>query len=502
MKIKKIWMPFLLLVGMLSSCEKFLDVSAGNQILQEDFFGDGDGFHVAVNGVYRRLSENSLYGRNLSWGFISGLGSNYQINTALPSDVRFGANFEWDNSNVLSATEQIWSRGYNLIANANNIIQQAETRDSAFFQYGNMEKNLILGEMYGIRAMMHFELLRLFSPAPVTGFTGTAIPYVTAYPDRQPQPKSQDEVFSHIVADMEKAKTLLGPLDTAYIVRPGTTTPIIRSIEGRIRYTARYDIEQGDFFNYRAQRMNFFAATGLLARIYLYRQDYDKAYENAKIVYDYQIGGWFTWTAASNQGSSTNIDNINTKRPLELLLAFANNRNYDNFDAVSSNVNAFRMNAMDLLFANDLNDYRYVGWYNRYGDLRYLTWTRPLGTSANALNVAQYQGPLLPLMRFSEMYHIIIECLARQERVPEAVDILNDLRTRRGALRRIETTLTSAELMDVLVNDIIRETLTEGQTFFMFKRLNRNIYRGATDRVMAPADWVAPIPLSETNYQF
>lgn len=33
---------------------------------------------------------------------------------------------------------------------------------------------MILGEMYGIRAMMHFDLLRLFAPAPVTNPTGLA----------------------------------------------------------------------------------------------------------------------------------------------------------------------------------------------------------------------------------------------------------------------------------------------------------------------------------------
>lgn len=501
MKIKKISI-LLMLAMFLSSCEKFLDISADSQVLQEDLFRNGDGFHVAVNGVYRTLSETSLYGRNLSWGFVSGLGGNYVINTGLPDDVRFGADFVWGNSSVISVTEQIWSRGYNAIANVNNIIQQAESRDSSFFQFGNMEKDLILGEMYGIRAMIHFDLVRLFSAAPVTGFTGTAIPYVTAYPDRQPLPKTQAEVFAHIITDMERAKTLLGPLDTARIVMPGTTTPLMRNVSGRMRFTSYYNIEQGDFFNYRAERMNFFAATSLLARIHLYNQDYEKAYENAKIVYDFQKAGWFTWTNAVYQGVITDVNYVYTKRPEELLLTFSNNRNYDNFAAVTSIATAFQMNAMGLLFANDLNDYRYVGWYNRHGDMRYLTWIRPTATTTVAVDLIRYQGPLLPVMRFSEMYHILAECLTWQQRVPEAVAILNDLRTSRGATRRIETTLTAEEFMDVLVNDIIRETLTEGQTFFLFKRLNRNIYRGATDRVMAPLDWIAPIPPSEINYQF
>ena len=47
----------------------------------------------------------------------------------------------------------------------------------------------------------------------------------------------------------------------------------------------------------------------------------------------------------------------------------------------------------------------------------------------------------------------------------------------------------------------IRETLTEGQTFFMFKRLNRDIFNGSSDIKMTPEKWVVPIPYSESAYQ-
>ncbi len=103
-------------------------------------------------------------------------------------------------------------------------------------------------------------------------------------------------------------------------------------------------------------------------------------------------------------------------------------------------------------------------------------------------------------MRFTEMYHILIEYYIRQGNIPEAVTIFNTLRSNRGAKAKIADNINAQDLMEKLVKDIVRESLTEGQTFFLFKRLNRNIFNGDNDIIMAPEDWFAPLPLSETNY--
>ena len=57
-----------------------------------------------------------------------------------------------------------------IFASCNNIIRQVEKKDSTFFEYGEVEKNMVLGEMYGVRALLHFEVYRLFAPAPVKGY--------------------------------------------------------------------------------------------------------------------------------------------------------------------------------------------------------------------------------------------------------------------------------------------------------------------------------------------
>jgi len=499
----KRWMILLLLTPLwiTQSCNKFLDVSANDQVLQETIFKNGEGIRIAVNGVYRLLSTNDMYGKNLSWGVISAMGYNYDY-YYLPYEMRDAAQFNYESSSTQASMEEIWKKSYNILANCNNIIQEVEKKDTSIFAEGGNEKNMILGEMYGLRAMIHFELLRIFAPAPASGYAGQTIPYVNSYPNYQPARLDMPTMFTKIIEDMTKAQAILAPIDTIYL----RTT--LRSNVGRIKYfNTGFPIPQGDFFNYRCQRMNFFAATALLARINMYKGDYQQAYTQARIVYDAQKRNWFQWTSSIYQGQITDVDYIYTKRPDELILAFSNSKNYDNWDQIINSNGGqsqfFRMNDdyMSKLFEGDLDDFRYkAGWYNRYNDFRYITWVRPKGTSYNAEQTLKNQGPLLPAIRFSEMYHILIECLLRQNNVGDAVPIFNNLRINRGAKQPLLTSASASQLMELLVKDIVKESLTEGQTFFLFKRLNRSIFNGETDRVMQPKDWYAPLPLSETAY--
>ena len=99
-------------------------------------------------------------------------------------------------------------KGYNVIANANNLIQSIEKENPGKFEGGEMEQRMILGEAYGCRALMHFDLCRLFAPAPVEQETGDYLPYVTDYPNIQPQAISVDKFLENVVSDIKKAREL------------------------------------------------------------------------------------------------------------------------------------------------------------------------------------------------------------------------------------------------------------------------------------------------------
>ena len=75
---KNILLSILLLLSF-SSCSDWFEVQPENEIAKEDLFATYDGYRTALNGIYRNLSDASLYGNNQSIGFISLLGQNYDI---------------------------------------------------------------------------------------------------------------------------------------------------------------------------------------------------------------------------------------------------------------------------------------------------------------------------------------------------------------------------------------------------------------------------------------
>lgn len=67
-----------------------------------------------------------------------------------------------------------------------------------------MERKMIMGEAYACRALIHFELLRLFAPALVNDDGRTYIPYVESYPVLSASKLGVKPYLEKVIADLEK----------------------------------------------------------------------------------------------------------------------------------------------------------------------------------------------------------------------------------------------------------------------------------------------------------
>ena len=81
----------------------------------------------------------------------------------------------------------------------------------------------------------------------------------------------------------------------------------------------------------------------------------------------------------------------------------------------------------------------------------------------------------------------------------EAISLLNTLRKARGA-SQLGVSLTKDEFLTSLYNDATREFIAEGQTFYLYKRLNKDMYNGEYPINMS-GKYVIPLPDSETITQ-
>ena len=105
-------------------------------------------------------------------------------------------------------------------------------------------------------------------------------------------------------------------------------------------------------------------------------------------------------------------------------------------------------------------------------------------------------GPLIPVLRKAEMFHIVCEYLVSKDRLADAVKLLNDLRYARGLpFSNMGTNLSKDEFLGKLRLDAHKEFVSEGQVFFMYKRLNQGIWDGKNGTVSP--DYVLPIPDGE-----
>jgi len=503
--MKYIYTCFIILtLGLFVACDDFLDVKSDQELFQDESLEKPEGVHMYVNGIYRQLSATSLYGRELTWGLASVLGNNYAATsiTYLGTAYYYASKFTWSNSDVKSTMKNIWASGYTAIANINNLLQEVLKKDTTFFEYGSYEKDMIVGELYGLRALVHFDLLRLFGPAPITNPTGLVMPYVTVFPDKHPEHKSVNDVLSAAIEDMKKSRELLERVDFEFCGK--WYNNFAANIK---RSNTAAGAPPGDFYNYRSMRMNYFAVNGLLARMYMYKGDYKNAYVCADSAINM---GWRMddWSTSKEQYSATPTSQA-PKRWKELLLCFSNSDSWDNWELYTNKgVNYMTMNDKYVteLFGEDVDDYRFRGFYGtqkgRYNaNKRWMVWERPVVTGSETIPVDYSdQMSLLPVLRNTELYHILIECLLHDGKTEEATEWLNYFRGNRGCKLTIDEGLSKEELLEILYNDIIRETLTEGQTFFMFKRLNRDIYNGASNIEMTPENWYSPIPDEETSY--
>ena len=172
MKKRMIYSLLLVLVVMTSSCESWLDVQPRTKVKSDELFKTEAGFKDALIGVYTLMKAEALYGRELSYGFVDVVTGPYAaFNNTVYYDVS-----QWKyltSTTVRSQIDAIWMKMYNLLANVNNLLDNIDDRQSVFT---GDNYNIIKGEALGLRAYIHFDLLRLFASA--VDLDKEAIPYV------------------------------------------------------------------------------------------------------------------------------------------------------------------------------------------------------------------------------------------------------------------------------------------------------------------------------------
>ena len=506
-----------LLVSFLTSCNAWLDITPENAISDEDLFSTGFGFRNSLNGIYTNLASYELYGRELTWGFMSAISQKYNQKDKTESPLYAdAADLIYNSVDTEPIVGAIWEKGYKVIANLNKLIENILPTDSQLFEYGEEEKNLIYAEALALRGMMHFDLLRLFAPAPATHPSGVYLPYRDSYQVNVASKISVDEFIEKVLKDLNTAEDILRKFDIEYHPKAMYASNMYDpTAEWNARYrfySSMYIDEMGIFFWSRGLRMNYLALLGLKARVCLYAgpQFYQNAKAAANELYDvyYKEKGWLGFTSENN--ITCGLDSRYTKVSHDVLFGLYKKQLATDYESdvwrTSGASGTTRLPFANIgpLFARDktgvYTDYRLdflLGTTNethsKYYSLKY-------NPSVESI-VSEMENPMVPIIRFSEVCHILAEICCYEGKINEGIIYLETVRKARGAERTLSLTVKNKEkLMEEILLDIRKEMLAEGGTFYAYKRLNLKYVPGSDEEgdVNMSGAYVLPVPSSET----
>ena len=467
---------------MLSSCGDFLDVRPDSQKLESDLFSTPQGFEDAIYGVYGSMQSANLYGKELLWGLTDIMAQDLDQNT---ESSRALSRYEYTQNNDLTMRfANVWSTAYTSIGYANNILSNLEGKSQESLPLYNLYK----GEMLAVRAMLHFDILRLFCS---TDESKQGIPYVTSYSQQINPFKKVGEVYDLILADLAEAEKLL-------------------QVEENSLTYPRNDENYYKFQNYRQTHCNYYGVLALTARVYWMRGNMAKAAEYATKVIESkkfplsepsEVKDVYAGRLSPKEAIWGLYSNTYSGTCQTYLYEYASYRSYDPYFDGSG---ATHLLPYDQVYKLDVDattqDFR-LNWFK-------------IGTGFarchKLVDVYELSDQLAPgdwssrvsgitLLHVSELYLIAAEALLNTD-YDKAVAYFNAETSSRG-LAPLQSNVTLTE--DMIYNEYHKEMFGEGQMWYNMKRLNRDIISNQETRTIPASEdiYVLPIPQDELNYR-
>ena len=465
-----------------ASCDSWLEVKPYDQIAEGELQKSEEGYQKMLNGIYIDLNSDALYGQTLSVEMIEVMGGAYTIGTdnSVWGNYKDLSSYQYNTEYWRNRLDQTWNKAYALILNCNKIL---ETIDGNKNLFTDGSYYIIKGEALALRAMLHFDMLRLFGPVYSKDSDKKAIPYYTKQTNSPEPILTALEVMEKITTDYEDALNYLAndPVKT----------------EG----TMMSSTEDGssNFLRYRALRLNYYAVEALMARAYLYMGNKTEAFKYATDVIKTADQNIFPFVDKNLViGSPADPDRIFSSEVLFALTNTSRGTIHKNFFDPSRLPNyVFRMD--DSMMSNLVyggaattggyqDDYRYRACWMATGSNRYFY------KYSDMVANGSIQNTMIPMVRLGEMFLIAAE--SQSGDLKAGVQYVNALRRNRGVASL--TTLTP----DLLKYEYIRELYGEGQLFFLYKRLNSDIITSATSSKNPKASdliFVVPLPDTETE---
>ena len=437
--------------ALLASCTEFTNVGPPHtQLTQQAVFVSDQAAVSALTGMYSRMVAGG--------GFASGGGQSITVLAGLSSDELItyssGENLQFESNQLVAENSRIrqalWSEPYRIIYTCNAILEALTVSN----QVSEGTKAQLAGEAKFVRAFCYFYLINLFGDVPLH--------LTTNYRTNSTGPRTKvAEVYQQVIQDLLEAEKLLKEAAVVNRMRPDSWT-----------------------------------VAALLARVYLYLKDWEKAaFWSSEII---NSGRYVVESDIENTFLMTSKATIWQLMPVEP------GRNTNEANYFVHTVSPASKATGEVLSNGLLNAFE-------TGDLRKNAWVGAVSDQSGTLfypfkyRISQAGHPLQEcsiVFRLEEQLLIRAEARAQLGQLSESIDDINAVRKRAGLSDVLSDTGATTRL---LVQQIFQERRIEffaewGQRWFDLKRSNQ------VDSVMIsinsfwkPTSSLYPIPASEVQ---
>ena len=445
-----------------TSCEGFLNVTPDGQAKREELLSTQQGVEDAMYGVYSQMRSKSLYGQELHFSTLEILSHTLWCNGS--DGVEAMGKYDWSHSAVKSVFEAVWTEMYKNISNVNSVLDAPLVKNATLYPY-----TVYRGEALGLRAFMHFDLVRLFAEQYTVNPEADGIPYAMEFSLNTPDFESLEKNYEHILADLHEAELLLVDED-------------------------EYE-NKSNFMLDRQIHFNLRAVQATLARVYLTMGDKENAAHYA--------------LAVINDGKYTLKEKTEVVNDLAGILSKKETIFGVYYAGFYTNVNA-KLQQMTSYYSLDLredfmtlyekdasgSDYRVMAYFSESGTgsgtkYRLSKFTDIYEHNNNSANRPADLILGVNMIRIPEMYYIAAEALL-ESNYTLALELYNTVRIHRGLEALADKELT----IDLINDERCKEMIGEGQTYFNMKRQNLQIdsYDGKTQYQPSAGIYSIPVP--------
>lgn len=435
------------------SCEDFVEVDApDNQLIREQVFSTDVTAKSAMQGIYNQLFQVSFSNGSRNSVTVLAALSTDNLENIYTSNL---SRMEFQQNEILPENQDnldLWSSAYNMIYMTNSFLEGLEDSENVSAEVASQ----LEGETRFVRAFTYFYLTNIYGDVPLI--------LTTNYKDNELVGRTpQAEVYEQIISDLSHSIDLLP-----------------------VEYRA------GERFN-----VNRFAAMALLARVYLYLEDWQMAESLSTQV----ISESAFYEILENPEE---VFKANSKEALWQISpigagGIVTHTNEGALFLIDPFFNFFASLKLEENFIEEFqdNDQRLVSWISYDSGLDAYFPTKYQIDYSTTFPIEEYSM----VLRLAEQYLIRAEARVRQGNLQESIADINVIKNRAGLEPILDeaSEITGDTLLEIILSERRKELFTEwGHRWFDLKRWERaSAVLGLDNQFWQDTDVLYPIPADE-----